>query len=134
MHPWLLALIGGTVIGGASALLMSSHGRICGISGIVGASIERANVASWRIAFIVGLALAGVLAIFIAPASVAGSPRSLLMVAIAGLLVGIGTRLGGGCTSGHGVCGLGRLSSRSLAAVMTFIATGAITVWIVGAR
>ena len=129
---WFLGLLGGVMIGGAAALLMRSHGRIAGISGIIAASFEFGAQRSWRLAFLAGLALAGLVAAAVAPSAVTASPRSLPVVAIAGLLVGIGTRLGGGCTSGHGVCGVGRLSGRSVVAVITFVLTGAFTVWIVG--
>lgn len=132
MQSWYLALAGGVLIGLAAALLMIVQGRIAGVSGIVGSIVERRADAGWRIAFLAGLALAGVGAMVLAPSTVGASPRTLPLVAIAGLLVGIGTRMGGGCTSGHGVCGLGRLSTRSLVAVVTFIATGVVTVWIGG--
>lgn len=132
MHPWLLALIGGIVIGGAAALLMHTHGRIAGISGIVAASFEFNADRAWRLAFLAGLALAGLGAAIVAPNAVTAAPRSLPTVALAGLFVGVGTRLGGGCTSGHGVCGLARLSARSFVAVLTFMLTGALTVWIGG--
>ena len=132
MHPWILALIGGVIIGGAAALLMRSHGRIAGISGILAASLEATADRTWRVAFLAGLAVAGLGAALVAPSAVTASPRTLPIVALAGLLVGVGTRLGGGCTSGHGVCGLARLSTRSLVAVVTFMLTGALTVLIGG--
>jgi uncharacterized membrane protein YedE/YeeE len=132
VHPWILALIGGVIIGGAAALLMRSHGRIAGISGILAASLEATADRTWRVAFLAGLAVAGLGAAIVAPSAVTASPRTLPIVALAGLLVGVGTRLGGGCTSGHGVCGLARLSTRSLVAVVTFMLTGALTVWIGG--
>ncbi len=127
-----LALVGGVIIGAASALLMSTHGRIAGISGIVAGAVERRADHAWRLAFIAGLAVAGLGAAMFAPSTLGPSPRALPLVAIAGLLVGIGTRMGGGCTSGHGVCGLGRFSARSLVAVATFVATGVVTVAIGG--
>jgi uncharacterized membrane protein YedE/YeeE len=132
VHPWILALIGGVIIGGAAALLMRSHGRIAGISGILAASLEATADRTWRVAFLAGLAVAGLGAALVAPSAVTASPRTLPIVALAGLLVGVGTRLGGGCTSGHGVCGLARLSTRSLVAVATFMLTGALTVLIGG--
>jgi len=132
MHPWLYALLGGALIGCASALLLRSHGRIAGVSGICGGALERPTEL-WRVAFLVGLVLAGLSSTVVAPHAVGASPRSLPLVAIAGLLVGVGTRLGGGCTSGHGVCGIARRSGRSLIAVMTFMFTGVLTVLIVGA-
>jgi len=118
------------MIGGASALLFLTHGRIAGISGILGGIGQSDRV--WRLAFVVGLALAGVTAAVVAPSAIAAPARSTLGLVIAGLLVGFGTQLGNGCTSGHGVCGLSRLSRRSLIAVATFMATGAITATIAG--
>ena len=131
---WLLALAGGAMIGAASALLLISHGRIAGISGVVGSLLPpAARDRGWRIAFLAGLLAAGAIAAVVAPSAVGASVRSLPAVVVAGLLVGFGTRLGSGCTSGHGVCGLSRLSARSLAAVATFMATGALTALIAGA-
>jgi len=107
-------------------------GRIAGISGVLGGLLtpKRGDI-SWRAAFIGGLVLAGVMMWMVSPQSFSGSPRSLAMVALAGALVGVGTRIGNGCTSGHGVCGLSRLSVRSLVATVTFIATGIGTVTLV---
>ena len=121
------------MIGLASALLMLAHGRIAGISGIVGGLLSSATAdRAWRYAFVAGLVVAGILAAAVAPASVGAPVRSPLVVAVAGLLVGFGTRLGGGCTSGHGVCGLSRLSMRSLVAVATFMTTGALAAMLAG--
>jgi hypothetical protein len=86
----------------------------------------------WRIAFVIGLAGAGVVAALVAPTAVGQSVRSPALVIVAGLLVGFGTRWGSGCTSGHGVCGVSRLSRRSLAAVVTFMLTGAATAYLAG--
>jgi uncharacterized membrane protein YedE/YeeE len=128
---WLYGLIGGAIIGIASALLLLAHGRIAGISGILGGTLQAGTPdRGWRLAFVAGLALAGLTAALAAPSLVAASPRPLVVVAVAGVLVGFGTRLGSGCTSGHGVCGIGRLSARSLVAVPTFIAAGVVTTWI----
>jgi uncharacterized membrane protein YedE/YeeE len=128
------ALLGGALIGLAASLAALFHGRIAGVSGIVADVVDRGaedrGFGAW---FLGGLLLAGVLARFAWPhalpsASASGSgglgPPSLVAGAAAGLLVGIGTRVGSGCTSGHGVCGLSRLSVRSLVATITFIATG----------
>lgn len=129
----MLALAGGALIGLASALLLATHGRIAGISGLLGALVPPAAPgAGWRTSFIVGMLVAGTVAALVAPGQLGASPRSLVLVAIAGVLVGFGTRLGSGCTSGHGVCGLSRLSRRSFVAVGTFMATGVLTVWLVG--
>lgn len=125
---WFSALLGGALIGAASALLLVAHGRIAGISGITGGLLQRATPdRAWRLAFVGGLLGSGVIAAFVAPSAVGPPVRSVATVVIAGLLVGFGTRLGGGCTSGHGVCGISRGSARSLVAVATFMTTGAIT-------
>lgn len=132
-ESWLYALLGGALIGAASALLLVTHGRIAGISGILGAGLVRSTPdRDWRLAFLGGLLAAGLIAGVVAPSAIGASVRSLGVVVIAGLLVGFGTRLGSGCTSGHGVCGLSRLSMRSLVAVVTFMTTGALTAWIAG--
>lgn len=122
------------MIGAASALLLVTHGRIAGISGILG-SLLRPDTRDrgWRYAFISGLVVTGVLGMLFVPAAIGAVTQPRAVVAIAGLLVGVGTSIGNGCTSGHGVCGLSRLSPRSLIAVPTFMLTGAITVWIAGA-
>jgi uncharacterized membrane protein YedE/YeeE len=130
---WLYALLGGVLIGAASALLLLMHGRIAGISGITGSLLQRSTSdRGWRIAFLGGLAAAGVIAAVVAPSAVGASVRTLPIVIVAGVLVGFGTRMGSGCTSGHGVCGIARVSNRSLLAVATFLATGAITAMVAG--
>jgi uncharacterized protein len=132
---WSLALLGGAMIGAASALLLLTHGRIAGISGIVGSllpPLPRPGDRGWRLAFVAGLLVTGVLAAWLAPQALGASPRAPWLVALAGLLVGYGTRWGSGCTSGHGVCGVSRLAPRSLVAVATFMTTGAITTWLAG--
>lgn len=125
---------GGMLIGLAAIILILACGRIAGISGIVGGLLHK-NTRSeyWRIAFIVGLAGSPLLyrLFFSMPDINVSAPWSLIVVA--GLLVGIGTRLGAGCTSGHGVCGLSRFSPRSLVATLTFMATGFITATVIGA-
>ncbi|NUP08959.1 MAG: YeeE/YedE family protein [Polyangiaceae bacterium] len=123
-----LGLAGGALIGLASALYLATHGRIAGISGIVSGVLDRAGDWRARLAFIVGLVAAGALVALAKPLLFEGPVASLPVVAAAGLLVGMGTRLGSGCTSGHGVCGTGRLSLRSVAATLTFMATGALAV------
>jgi uncharacterized membrane protein YedE/YeeE len=129
--PWSAAL-GGVVIGLATALFILINGRVAGISGIVGGMLPpRAGDLAWRLAFVAGLLLAPqACAIFgrqLSSAINAGYP----VLIGAGLLVGIGTRYAGGCTSGHGVCGLSRLSSRSLVATLSFMAAGFVTVFVV---
>lgn len=125
-HPWLIAFLGGVLIGGASALLLLTIGRIFGVSGIVGGvvALKKGDLA-WRISLMAGLLTGGaILAIFFPGTFDAQSVRSLGTVVLAGLLVGFGTQLGGGCTSGHGVCGVSRLAPRSLAATAIFVTTG----------
>jgi len=119
------AAIGGALIGLAATLLMLLSGRIAGISGILaGAILPGAYARGWRIAFIAGLLLAPpVAALFGHPLAPPRMPASWAIVVAAGLLVGFGTRLAGGCTSGHGVCGVARLSARSLVATVVFTAT-----------
>jgi len=130
---WLYASIGGAMIGAASLFLLLTHGRIAGISGITGSLLQRSTPdRGWRLAFLGGLISAGLVAAVVAPSAIGASVRSLPIVIVAGLFVGFGTRLGSGCTSGHGVCGLSRLSIRSLIAVATFMTTGAITAMIAG--
>ena len=126
------ALIGGLVIGVAAALLVLANGRVAGIAGIVGGLLRPApGEIPWRLAFIAGLMIAPLL--FIA----AGKPPSIIVdadyptLAIAGLIVGLGTRYGSGCTSGHGVCGVSRLSPRSIVATLAFMAAGFATVFVV---
>ncbi len=133
VSTWFSALLGGALIGLASTLLLLGHGRIAGISGIAGGLLQRATTdRAWRLAFVGGLAAAGVLAALGAPAAIGPPVRSIGAVVVAGWLVGFGTRLGSGCTSGHGVCGISRWSGRSLIAVATFMTTGAITAMIAG--
>lgn len=130
---WLIALAGGVLIGLSATLLLWLNGRVAGVSGILGGVLfPRPGDVSWRVAFLVGLIAAGGLYMALVPG--APLPRtdfSRTGLIIAGLLVGFGTRMGNGCTSGHGVCGLGRLSMRSLAAVMTFMATAIATTFVV---
>jgi hypothetical protein len=124
LTPWS-ALAGGALIGISASLLLLANGRVAGVSGMLGGVLvpTRGDVA-WRIWFLAGLLIAGALAAVVAPAALGASPRSLPLIGVAGLLVGVGTRLGNGCTSGHGVCGISRLAPRSIAATVTFIAAG----------
>lgn len=129
---FLLAFLGGTLIGLASLLLLLFNGRILGVSGIVGGIFQMRNADSklWRHAFLTGLWIGGALLFWFFPSAFSFSlPRSIYALLIAGLLVGFGTRLGGGCTSGHGICGMSRLSPRSVVATLIFIACGAIVVF-----
>ncbi|HXL84069.1 MAG TPA: YeeE/YedE family protein [Casimicrobiaceae bacterium] len=129
--PWSAA-IGGAVIGLAAALLVLVNGRVAGISGIVGGMLQpRADDFGWRLAFVAGLLLAPVVYAMVAAFPSATIAASYPVLIVAGLLVGIGTRFAGGCTSGHGVCGLSRLSPRSLVATLAFMAAGFVTVFVV---
>jgi len=123
------AAIGGTLIGLAVALLMLTTGRIAGISGIVDGLIGNADGKGWRAAFVAGLVLAPLLARLVGfTLPMPRMPASWVVIAGAGLLVGFGTRLGGGCTSGHGVCGMARLSPRSIVATLIFMGTAMVVV------
>lgn len=133
MDALVLALVGGAIIGLSAAMLLAFNGRIAGISGIVGGFFEQVGEErSWRGMFIAGLLLGGVAVYLIAP-ELFGAPleRSTAAVIVAGLLVGYGTRLSSGCTSGHGICGVSRFSIRSIVAVLTFVATGVVTVYVI---
>ena len=128
------ALIGGVMIGASAAAMMLLNGRIAGISGIIGGLMQRQPMSEIgeRLAFLGGLLLAGVLLVAFAPQLVVMDlPRSGGALVAAGLLVGVGTRMGNGCTSGHGVCGISRRSPRSLTATVTFIATGMVMAFVV---
>lgn len=129
-EQWLVSLAGGVLIGSGALLLYAASGRIAGISGIGYGLIGGAPDQGWRWLFLGGLIGGGALAALISGLA-AEAPRYSAAGALnligAGLLVGIGTRLGNGCTSGHGVCGLARLSPRSLAATLVFMALGMAT-------
>ena len=126
-------LIGGALIGSAAALLLAFNGRIAGISGVLGGLItSRArSERAWRLAFLVGLITAPALYRLFYDALPLQLEADVPTLLAAGLLVGFGTRLGAGCTSGHGVCGLARLSPRSLTATVTFMSLGIATVYFV---
>ncbi|MBL1378197.1 YeeE/YedE family protein [Zobellella iuensis] len=129
--PWS-ALLGGILIGGGALLLLIVGGRIAGISGIV-AGIGAQPDRGWRIAFVAGLVLVPFVLFGSGLAEAPSLVRfSAFKLALAGLLVGIGTRLGNGCTSGHGICGMGRFSLRSIVATLVFIAAGIATVTLLG--
>ncbi|RIK92572.1 MAG: YeeE/YedE family protein [Proteobacteria bacterium] len=128
----LPALIGGVLIGLAAVLLLYLNGRVAGVSGIM-AGVMRMGGAErwWRFAFVAGLVLGGGLYLALGGNPVITIEAASAYIIPAGLLVGFGTRLGNGCTSGHGVCGVARLSARSLIATAAFMATAIITVFIV---
>lgn len=128
------SLIGGMLIGLSAAMLLLFTGRIAGISGIAGGLLTRPprSEVVWRLLFVAGLLVGGVAMQLLSPAMFDFAlDRSALALVAAGLLVGFGTRLGNGCTSGHGVCGISRMSPRSIAATMTFMATGAASVYVI---
>jgi len=130
----VLSLIGGAIIGLATVALMAVHGRIAGINGIANGLLARTGSGdrAWRAAFLAGM-IASPAAILLATGEMPQItvPVEPVILAVGGFLVGIGASLGSGCTSGHGVCGISRLSVRSIAATLTFMATGAITVYVV---
>ncbi len=127
------SLLGGALIGLSITILLLFNGRIAGISGIMnGLFLSPKNEAMWRLAFLVGLALgAFIFQLFSTESLLPKNPSPLWLIAIGGFLVGIGTRLGSGCTSGHGICGIANLSKRSIFATLTFMSSGIITVYIV---
>jgi uncharacterized membrane protein YedE/YeeE len=129
----LSSLAGGLLIGLAASVLLLFNGRIAGVSGILGGVVTPvAGDIAWRLWFLGGLVAGGLVLRLVRPDVFPAAPTSSLAVILAaGFLVGLGTRLGGGCTSGHGVCGLSRLSVRSLAATLTFMTGGALTVLLV---
>ena len=128
----LLALFGGALIGLAASLTLIAHGRIAGVSGILGQALDPGSGRGFRDAILEGLVGTGLVVAAIAPHLLGRPIRDTETLAIAGLLVGIGTTLANGCTSGHGVCGIARLSPRSFVAVATFMAAGMLTVAIAG--
>jgi uncharacterized membrane protein YedE/YeeE len=131
--PWL-SLGGGILLGLASAAFILVNGRILGISGILGGLlVPRLGDMGWRIAFLLGIAASPFVSSLLLPADYIEVPRieaGFIAIAIAGLLVGFGTRYGSGCTSGHGVCGLSRLSLRSLVSTLTFMGLGFLVVYV----
>ena len=132
--PWS-ALLGGALIGAAAAIFIVFNGRIAGISGVLGGLLRPAALmpgdAGWRIAFVLGLLVAPLVYLLFSVWPVVQVDASYGALVLAGLLVGVGTRYGAGCTSGHGVCGISRLSPRSMAATACFMAAGFATVYAV---
>lgn len=130
-----MPIIGGALIGLSATILLMFNGKVAGISGIFG-GILSGEALQWRAPFVIGLFLSGLIAVFMGSelgleqAFTNTMPRNLVVTALAGLLVGFGTRLGNGCTSGHGICGLGRASKRSFAATIAFMATGAVAAYL----
>ena len=125
------AFLGGSLIGLSAALLMYFNGRIAGISGMIAGALDIKNTENhWRLFFLGGLVLAAVIFNLFVPHAPATYSRSTLLLIISGILVGYGTRLGNGCTSGHAVCGMARLSIRSIVATVTFMGVAILTVFI----
>lgn len=123
--------LGGMLIGLAAAAMLAFNGRIAGISGILGGLLEAGEGWRWRGLFVLGMLLGGLAIAMVTPAAVPGAAiGSLPLLITAGFLVGFGTRLGGGCTSGHGVCGISRLSTRSITATVIFMAAAFITTYL----
>ena len=126
--PWA-SLFGGVLIGLSAVMVMALFGRIAGIVGITTGAVDGRD-RDWRIAFVVGLVAAPLALMLVGVRANPTVPENIGAMTLAGLLVGLGATLGSGCTSGHGVCGLARLSPRSLAAVLTFMATAGLTVFV----
>ncbi|MEI6833217.1 MAG: YeeE/YedE thiosulfate transporter family protein [bacterium] len=136
MEPaWINAILGGLIIGAAASAFLLLEGRVLGVSGITG-HISELNKGDtlWRILFVLGALLGGFVASQIWPENFSNliSGTNYPRLAMAGLLVGFGTKMGNGCTSGHGVCGIGRLSPRGVVATVTFMALGILTVVVIG--
>ncbi len=130
-NPWI-ALAGGVLLGLAAALFIVLNGRILGISGIVGGLLRpRRDDIAWRVTFLLGMLVAPWLYGLLAGPTQPRIDAGWGMVVLAGLLVGVGTRYGSGCTSGHGVCGLSRMSPRSLVATLSFMGAGFVTVFLI---
>ncbi|MGR5176294.1 YeeE/YedE family protein [Vibrio parahaemolyticus] len=128
--PWA-SLLGGMMLGVSATLLLLFNGKIAGISGIVSKIYKgRKGDTSWRLIFVLGMILGGVVSAKLLGIQPAEMIVPMPLVLVAGLLVGLGTKLANGCTSGHGICGMGRLSVRSIAATMTFMAVAMVTTYI----
>ena len=127
----LSSLAGGAMIGASASLLLLFNGRVAGISGVLSGALERTPEAHWRRLFVAGLVAGGLVLRFALPSALPSPDTSLLRAIAAGLLVGFGARLGGGCTSGHGVCGIARLSVPSVVSTLTFMATGMLATGVV---
>ncbi len=130
-HAALRPLAGGALIGASASLLLAFEGRVAGICGIVsGIVVPEPRDVGWRARFVLGLLVGGVLALVTQPAAFGPALVPVGTAAAAGLFVGVGTQLGRGCTSGHGVCGISRGSARSIVATSTFMAAAILTVWL----
>lgn len=133
MSEYLLAFIGGVLIGLSAILLLFTHGRVAGISGMLKSSlVDKQPDRSWRLFFLLGLVIMGLI-LSVQQAELFSTSAQLgdWGIGLSGLLVGMGTYMANGCTSGHGICGASRLSIRSIVATITFISTGMLTVWLI---
>jgi len=130
MHPFVLATIGGALVGLSAVLMMALNGRIAGVSGILSGTLTQPQGDRlWRLLFVLGIVIGGALPVWLDADFQAPLPAaSVGLAVIGGLVVGLGTGLGSGCTSGHGICGISRLSKRSILATLTFMASGIATV------
>lgn len=127
----LASTLGGMLLGLAAAAMLAFNGRIAGISGILAGFLEAREGWAWRGLFLLGMVLGGLGLLVVAPSAVPGAAiESLPLLIGAGLLVGFGTRMGGGCTSGHGVCGISRLSTRSITATVIFMGAAMLTTFV----
>ncbi|MEM8593726.1 MAG: YeeE/YedE family protein [Pseudomonadota bacterium] len=135
MSSTLNALLGGVLIGVSASILLVFNGRIAGISGILASSLTKEITQNlWKIVFVMGLLVGGYLAHYVLDVPIPTPTHDGVWLAVvAGLLVGVGTRMASGCTSGHGVCGISRLSVRSLVATLSFMFAGFVTVYVMGA-
>lgn len=129
---WIYALVGGMIIGLSVSIMLLFNGRVTGISGIVnGILTPQKGDTAWRATFVLGLFAGGLILKFIVPQAFSGALNTpTWTIVLAGLLVGIGTIMGSGCTSGHGVCGISRLSPRSILATITFIGAGVLAIYV----
>lgn len=128
-QDWIMGAIGGLMIGAAAALYLLANGRIMGASGIIGGLVDGSGRDSWleRAAFIAGLVLVPILLLPLFPGASTNITGNVWVIVAAGLLVGIGTRIANGCTSGHGVCGISRLSLRGIVATAFYLVAGGLT-------
>lgn len=124
------SLLGGALIGLAAVVLLWTNGRVLGISGLLAALFQKSGWQLWRLAVLGGILIAPALYLLLGGDIPEAAPRQIPLLIIAGLLVGFGSRLGGGCTSGHGVCGISRLSLRSMVATLSFMLAGFATVYV----
>lgn len=129
MHDWIWGFVGGLMIGGAAAIFLLFNGRIMGASGIIGELVDRSGLANWaeRMVFLAGLIAVPYLLALAFGRAETHLTGNWLVIVIAGILVGVGSRLANGCTSGHGVCGISRLSLRGIVATVFYIVAGGVT-------